>query len=97
VDKAELMDSLLALADGAELEVRVVGGASRGDTDAGLTSAVCKVRGSVWVVISLQDPVDVQIEVLARALETHAGDYLESHYLPPAVRARLGGSHADSE
>jgi hypothetical protein len=27
--------------------------------------------------------------VLARALKTHAAQFLESRYLPPAVRARL--------
>ena len=96
VDNAELMQGLLDVADAAGLEVRTAGAGGRADGEPPLSSAVCKVKGSVWVVISAQDPVEVQIDVLARALRSHAADYLDSHFLSPAIRARLGGSAGDS-
>ena len=83
---AELMDALLALAKDAGLEVR---GASRSGSEGPPPNGVCRVRGEVWVVLSSIDPVEVQLDVLSDALKTHCGDFIESHYLPPAVRARL--------
>lgn len=91
MENAELMKALLEIADGAGLEVRSPAGRPAGEGEPALSSAVCRLRGDVWVVLSGQDPVEVQIDVLARALREHAADYLEGHFLPPAVRARLGG------
>jgi hypothetical protein len=41
------------------------------------------------VVLSAADSAEDRIAVLAQALRTHAPDFLETHYLPPAIRARL--------
>jgi len=90
VDQVELLNALMALAEQADLEVRVVGGSADGDLGDPQTSAVCRVRGRVWVVLAAHDPVAGQLEVLSDALRTHAADYIEAHFLPPAVRRQLG-------
>jgi hypothetical protein len=82
---AEVIEALLALADETDLEVKHVGGAQT-EWGSAATSAVCKVRGRTWVVLSGADPVSVQLGVLGRALRNHAGELLENRYLPPAVR-----------
>jgi hypothetical protein len=48
------------------------------------------VRGEIWIVLAADDPPSIRIEVLTGALRAHASGYLESRYLPPAVRERLG-------
>ena len=86
---ADLMQALMALAGEAGLEVRVAGSGSRGDPELPTASGVCRVRGATWVVLSQSDSVDVQLDVLAAALRSHASELLEGRYLPPAVRERL--------
>lgn len=88
----ELLERLLELARDAELEVRSVPGAPLGGGEGAAPSAVCRVRGDVWVVLSAADPLERRIDVLARALATHAPALLESRYLPPALRERLRAS-----
>ena len=87
MEHAELMQCLLELAASAELEVRIVDAEAGADTPP--ASAVCRVRGELWVVLSSSDPVEVQLRVLAEALRGHAPDLIEDSYLPPAVRALL--------
>jgi len=81
------MQALMDLAGAVGLEVRVVGRGEAGDSPP--ASAVCKVRGELWVVLSSNDPTDVQLEVLARALRENAAELIEDSYLPPAVRSLL--------
>lgn len=87
MEAAELMQALMDLAGQAELEVRVVGRAEAGEPPP--ASAVCRVRGQLWVVLSASDPTDLQLEVLARALRESAAELIDDSYLPPAVRALL--------
>ena len=87
MEAAQLMQALMELAGEAGLEVRVVGRSEAGEAPP--ASAVCKVRGELWVVLSSNDPTDVQLEVLARALRENAGELIEASYLPPAVRTLL--------
>jgi hypothetical protein len=42
------------------------------------------------VLLAVSDSLDERIDVLGRALATHSREFLESRYLPPAVRVRLG-------
>ena len=84
---ADLMQALLDLADEVSLEVRVVRSGAEGEPPP--SSGVVRVKGRVWVVLSSVDPVDVQIEVLARALIADAGDALDDRYVAPAVREVL--------
>jgi hypothetical protein len=82
------MQALLDLADETGLEVRTV--RSRpGSDDPPIASAMCRVKGRIWVVLSQADSVDVQLAVLAGALVHHSGEALNDRYLPPAVRALM--------
>ncbi len=80
---------MLDLAREAQLEVRAPSASSATEPGELLASAACRVRGDVWVVLSPADPVDVRLDVLAAALRTYRGDWLEQRWLPPAVRDRL--------
>ncbi|MBW2275298.1 MAG: hypothetical protein JRG96_18685 [Deltaproteobacteria bacterium] len=90
MENTELMQALLDLCAEAELDVRLVGAAGLANGESPPGSAVCRVRGKLWIVLSRGDPVDVQLRVLASALRDHAGELLESRYLPPALRELLG-------
>lgn len=87
MDSIELREALIDLARDVKLEVRRIEPAASLET--ATTSAVCRVRGRVWIVLSSSDPLDVQIEVLVNALRTHARDAIEGRYLPPALREQL--------
>jgi hypothetical protein len=82
VTPREQLEALLALAREVDLEVRR---AAEGD----VTSAVCRLRGQVFVLLAGGDPPERQLAVLARALREHRADACEARYLPPAVRAAL--------
>ena len=88
MEPSEQLRQLCELAGEAGLSVRELPG---GDEPAPV-SAVCRVRGELWVVLSRADSLDERIAVVAGALREHAADFLESHYLPPALRARLGAA-----
>ena len=90
VTEVEVLEALLALTRESGLEVRTVGAAGGGEVPP--TSGTCRVRGEVWVVLSRADPIEAQSAALADALRRHAGDFLESRYLPPALRARIGAA-----
>jgi hypothetical protein len=81
----ELLSALIELAGEAGLRVRAAGPAGEGP----LESGVCRVRGELWLVLSASDPVAHRIDVVARALRAHAAPFLESRWLPPALRARI--------
>jgi hypothetical protein len=89
MNEIELLRELIALADEAGLTVRPIRGGSGGEGEPSATSAVCRVRGETWIVLSGSDSAEERIEVVARALREHAADWLESRYLPPALRDRL--------
>jgi hypothetical protein len=86
----ELLDQLVDLARAAGLEVREIRGPA-GEADVSSGSGICRVKGRIWVLLAASDSPDERIDVLARALVTHARAFVESRYLPPAVRQRLGG------
>lgn len=85
----ELLDQLADLARAAGLEVREIHGAA-GEGGPQTGSGTCRVKGRIWVLLAASDSLDERIDVLGRALATHAREFLESRYLPPAVRERLG-------
>jgi hypothetical protein len=82
---------MIDLARDAGFEVRVSGPGRMGELEVPPASGTCRVRGAVWVVLSSADPVEVQLDVLAGALRTHAADLLESRYVLPAIRERVTG------
>ena len=85
----ELLAALVELAKVSELEVRTLEPTRGAQLELGAASAACRVRGEVWVVLAATDPLNVRIDVLAEALKTHRTDWLEQHWLPPALRERL--------
>lgn len=90
MDEAGLLEALLTLALDEGLEVRR---SSRRplEGEPPLASNACRLRGDLWVILSSADPLGIQIDVLAEALRSHAGERLGARYLAPAVRACLAG------
>ena len=89
MEPAELLARLAELARAAGIEVREVSGAPGLEGGAPARSAVCRVRGAIWVVLSASDSLEERIDVVAGALGDHARTFLEGRFLPPALRARL--------
>jgi hypothetical protein len=89
MEAPELLRALAELARDCGLEVQRVGRlpAFEGLSPSG--SGSCRLRGKIRVLLADSDPLEVRIEVLARALREAAGPVLEERFLPPAVRARL--------
>ena len=87
MELSELLERLTALAGELGLEVREVRASAEAEPP--VASGVCRVRGETWVLLAAGDGLEQRIDVLSRALKTHAGVLLEGRYLPPAVRARL--------
>jgi hypothetical protein len=88
VEPQAILDHLVELARQAGIDVRVLTGpGAAGEPPP--TSAVCRVRGALWIVLAAADPVEDRIGVVVRVLREHAGAVLEERYLPPAVRDRL--------
>jgi hypothetical protein len=95
VDPAELARELVELAEAAGLEVRPIRASEGREAELTASSGICRVRGEIWVLLAASDSVEEQISVLVRALKTHAADFLESRYLPPAVRKRLAANQQE--
>jgi len=91
VEAVDLAQHLVDLAEAAGFEVRSLPGGAPGGAGETASSGVCRVRGSIWVLLDPTDPVEDHISVLVSALETHAPAFLEDRYLPPAVRQRIRG------
>jgi hypothetical protein len=89
VESAEVLEQLVALARDAGLEVRSIAGRSPAEGEPAAASALCRVRGQTWVVLSAADSLDERVAVLARALREQATEFLEARFLPPALRALL--------
>ena len=86
MDDGALLESLLALADRAELEVRILSAASSAAELSPKESAACRVGTRIWVVLAPDDPAFRQAEVLAQALSRYRTEFLEASFLTPAVR-----------
>lgn len=83
------MLALVQVAEQADLRVRTLASARVLDSGLPTSSASCRVRGEIWIVLDPEDPVDVRVAVLVDALKAHRGEWLQGHWLPPAVRERL--------
>jgi hypothetical protein len=92
MELSELYEALAELAREVGLEVRELRRGAEGDPAP--ASGMCRVRGETWVVLAAGDGLEERVEVLARAIESHAGSRLEGRYLPPAVRERLSRAAA---
>jgi hypothetical protein len=86
MDSRDLLEALLELSHGAELEVRILSAAASAADFSPTESAACRVGDRIWVVLAPDDPVDHQAEVLAAALARFRAEYLEARFVAPAVR-----------
>jgi len=82
----EVLEALVALAKEAGIQVR----AARPDEPI-LESALCRLRGALWLVLLPSDPLQHQIDLVAATLRTHAAELLESRWIAPELRARIEG------
>jgi len=89
MEPSEIMTILLDLAAAAGLEVRNVGAGGREPGEPSPASGVVRVRDAFWVMLATEDPVAIQLRVLAGALRDHAPELIEGRFLPPAVRRVL--------
>jgi len=83
VEPPEVLDRLVELATEAGIRVRAAQPAGT------LESGVCRVRGELWLILVPAEPLDHRIRVVADALRTYAPTFLESRWLPPALRTLL--------
>jgi hypothetical protein len=86
VESRQLLDALVGLAEEAGIAVRVTGS---GESDLPPRSGLCRLRGSLVLVLSTAEPLEARIEAAAAALHAHGAALLEDRFLPPAVRERL--------
>jgi len=89
VEIEEKLVALLELAGESGLEIRSVGRFAQPAGESPPTSAVCRVRDSVWVVLSASDPPERQVAVLADALRRFRSEWLEGRFVAPVLRALL--------
>ncbi len=88
----DLLEGLLALADRAGLEVRILA-PGRGLGEPGPSgSAACRVGERVWVVLAPDDPARHQAGVLAQALTRYRAAFLEETFVAPGLRDFLDGN-----
>ena len=87
MEPEDLLGRLVALARSVGIEVRETEGAGEGEP--GPHSASCRLRGRLWVVLVARDPLEERLHAVADALDQADPAWLETHYLPPALRARL--------
>jgi hypothetical protein len=90
VESEELLRQLVDLSRDAGLRVRPIAGRAGAEGEPPAASGVCRIGAENWVVLSGADSIDQRVAVLARALRELAPDFLESRYLPPALREHLG-------
>jgi hypothetical protein len=86
VESRQLLDALVGLAGEAGITVKV---ARAGESELPPRSGLCRVRGSLVLVLSAAEPLEARIDAAAAALRTHGAALLEGRFLPPAVRERL--------
>ncbi|RPG07101.1 MAG: hypothetical protein CBC32_010285 [Proteobacteria bacterium TMED72] len=87
VDEADILEMLFELARDAGFEIRAAGRLAPDDPP--LLSGVCRLRGKLYIVLSANESVPVQIEALALAIRENASETLQNRHLPPAIRDLL--------
>jgi len=87
VDEVDILEALFELAGEAGFEIRAGGRLSPDDPP--LESGVCRLRGQLYMVLSANESVSMQIEALGSALREHASELLDQRHLPPAIRSVL--------
>lgn len=86
MDGSSLLEALLELSDRAEFEVRILSAHASAAENAPNGSAACRVGQRIWVILAPDDPPLHQAKVLAGALGHYRAEFLENHFVLPAVR-----------
>ncbi len=87
--QVEILEDMVALAEGAGLPVQYVPRGRGLEGGPPVVSAVCRLGGEWRIVLVASDSVDERIEVVAAALREHRSEWLESRHVAPALRRRL--------
>lgn len=87
MDEADILEALFELARDEGFEIRAAGRLAPDDPP--LLSGVCRLRGKLYIVLSANESVPMQIEAMASALRENAGESLHNRHLPPAIRALI--------
>lgn len=90
------VDALLALAERAGLELRMLSARAAAEEGAPRESVCGRLGERVWVLIVPDDPPAHQAAVLAQALGRHRAEFLETCFIPPALRAFIESASAAS-
>ncbi len=85
-----LLDQFIALAEEAGLRIRRLPAAGGADGEGRPASGTFRLRDEWWILLSGADSVEERTDVVVNALRTHCGEFLETRFLAPAVRERLG-------
>ena len=89
MEALELLSAMVDVAESAGIEVRGLGSGAVTDGGPSAESGVVQLRGRVIVMLSRSEPLEERLEILSRALRQHAGAWLESNFVAPAVRERV--------
>lgn len=81
------VDALLELAKRAGIELRLVSARAAAEEGAPRESVCGRVGERIWVLLLPDDPPAHQAAVLAQALGRHRAAFLETCFIPPALRA----------
>lgn len=84
-----LLDELCAIVTSAGIEVRRLPRAREVEGEPAPRSGACVLQGRRLVLLAPGDSLEDRIEVLVEALAGCDPAWLESRWLPPAVRERL--------
>ncbi|MBK7950288.1 MAG: hypothetical protein IPK00_16445 [Deltaproteobacteria bacterium] len=80
---------LLELAKRAGLELRILSAHAAAEEGAPRQSSAGRLGERVWVLLVPDDPTSHQAATLAQALGRHRAAFLESCFLPPALRTYI--------
>lgn len=87
MDEADILEALFELARDEGFEIRAAGRLAPDDPP--LLSGVCRLRGQLYIVLSANESVPMQIEAMASALRENAAESLQNRHLPPAIRVLI--------
>ncbi len=90
MDARQLLDLLAELATEAGLKVQVLPVSAALEGEFLPRSGVCRVQDEVRVILVASEPLEDRIEAVASGLRDHAQEFLETRFLPPAARERIG-------
>jgi hypothetical protein len=83
---------LLELAQRADLELRILTPRAATEEGAPRQSSAGRVGARVWILLVPDDPPAHQAATIAQALGRHRAEFLETCFIPPALRAFIDGA-----